>query len=310
MVTQAQAAAFLVDRFGPDVAEIAPIGKGEWSRAYAFRAGDDELVTRFGQHVEDFHKDRLAVRYASPNLPIPRVIEVGEAFDGHYAVSERVPGGFIDDLSLEELRATVPSVMAALDAMRDADISETTGYGGWGVGGDAPFPSWRAFLLDGGTDGEGGRVAGWRQLLADSRVGVDAYDEATACLAELVDACPEERYLIHSDLLHVNVLVQGARICGIVDWGCAMYGDFFYDLAWLDFWSNWYPAWEGIDWVTEAERHYQDTGIVVPGMAERLRAYRVHIGLDNIRYSASKGRWDQAADVSTRVLAIARGQGS
>jgi len=30
-----------------------------------------------------------------------------------------------------------------------------------------------------------------------------------------------------------RLLVDGGRISTVVDWQCAMYGDFLYDLAWL-----------------------------------------------------------------------------
>ena len=52
----------------------------------------------------------------------------------------------------------------------------------------------------------------------------------------------QERHLIHSDLLNYNVLVADGRISAVIDWGCAMYGDFLYDLAWFEFWAPWYAG--------------------------------------------------------------------
>ena len=38
------------------------------------------------------------------------------------------------------------------------------------------------------------------------------------------------------------MLVDGGRITAVLDWGCSLYGDFLYELAWMQFWLPWYPA--------------------------------------------------------------------
>jgi hypothetical protein len=127
-VTQAEA--FLVSRFGLGVRGVTRIGYGEWSRAYAFRSGGFDYVARFGAFGEDFEKDRWAAQYGSHALPIPAVTEIGEAFGGFYAISERAFGDFIDDLNGARMQATLPSLFAALDAAREVDLTNSVGYGG------------------------------------------------------------------------------------------------------------------------------------------------------------------------------------
>jgi hygromycin-B 4-O-kinase len=305
-VSQSQAKTFLRGRFGPGVVDVAPLGRGEWSRAFSFRNGGAEYVVRFGGYVEDFAKDRIAAGYASGDLPIPAVIEIGEAFEGYYAVSERAHGGYIDELDGAEMRATMPSLFAALDAMRRVDLEGTTGYGLWDAEGVGTFPSWREALLGIGLDQPGDRGYGWRAGLAASRTGTGPFDEALGHLAALLDFCPEERHLIHSDLLHFNVLVAGNRITAVVDWGCGLYGDFLYDIAWFAFWSDWFPAWKGIDFREEARRHFSAIGLEVSHFEERLRCYQIHIGLDSQRYNAFKGRWEEGETVARKTLAVAR----
>ena len=58
---------------------------GEWSQAF----GTSDRVVRFGRHREDFLKDQLLAHYAGPRLPIPKVFEIGRAFDLDYCISER-----------------------------------------------------------------------------------------------------------------------------------------------------------------------------------------------------------------------------
>lgn len=130
---------------------------------------------------------------------------------------------------------------------------------------------------------------------------------AFAHLGHLVDAVPETRHLVHSDVLNHNILVAGHRVTAMLDWGNAMAGDFLYDIALFCFWAPWYPAWDGIDFREEAARHYGSLGLDLPCYEDRLRCYEVHIGLDHLVYNAYMGRWDELARVAEHTLAITRG---
>jgi hygromycin-B 4-O-kinase len=301
-----QAEAFLTARYGARIDELQLIGQGEWSRAYAFRRDGAGYVVRFGAFHEDFAKDCLAAAFSSPALPIPKVVELGEAFGGFYAISERVFGMFLDDLGEAEMRQLLPSLFDALDAARLADLSASSGYGLWHADGVGQSPSWRAWLLGVADDSPPKRTYGWRARLADSQTGDRPYVEALGAMTALVPKCPEIRHLVHADLLHNNVLVSAGRITGVLDWGCSIYGDFLYDLAWLSFWSSWYSAWRQIDFVQEARSHYASIGLDVPDFAERLRCYELHIGLDGQAYSAFMGRWDELEATAQRTVALAR----
>jgi len=301
-----RAEAFLVSRFGGAASDVAPLGMGVWSKAFAFRREGRDYVIRFGEDREGLLKDRLAARYAGPALPIPRVLEIGTALGGTYAISERLFGGYIDDLDETQMRALLPSLLAALDAMRLADLSGTAGYGGWGADGVAPHLSWQAALLDVASDRPTDRIHGWRERLAGSKGGVEPFDEAYKRLQALSNLVPDNRHLIHSDLLHYNVLVEADRITGVLDWGCGMYGDFLYDLAWLCFWQPWYPAWWRIDFHEEAVRHYASIGLDVPRFEERLRCCQIHIGLAGQAYMAYAGDWANLEDTAQRTLHAAR----
>jgi hygromycin-B 4-O-kinase len=179
---------FLERRFGRDVGNVSLVGQqGEWSEAYAFDCAGIGYIARFSALLEDFAKDRLAARYASRDLPIPRVAEVGEAFGGYYAISERASGGYIDVIDEAQMRTMLPSLFAALDAARLADLSEFAGYGTWGADGIAPHPTWRAALLHAANDPPTERTHGWREKLAGSPTGAGPFEEAFEALRALVD---------------------------------------------------------------------------------------------------------------------------
>ncbi len=282
---------------GWEPSSLKPLAGGEWSRAYAFRDGDRDLVVRAGAYVEDFQKDRFAMRFASSDLPVPPVLEIGELPEGgYYAVSERVTAGsWLEDLKGAALDDALPAIGRMLAAMRAADTSGTTGYGSWDPAGNAPSRSWGDALLEVGND-PGDRLPGWRARLEDSPTGARPYDDAFAALARLAPDAPDERCPIHADLLHRNVIIAGPRIAGVFDWGCAMYGDGVYDLAWLDFWSPWHPGWAAVDVL--------EVGKGIPDLERRIVTCGLHIGLANMAYQSFTERWDDLSATARRTLGL------
>ena len=109
-----QARVFLTSHLGVEPTEVVRIGEGAWSRCFGFGCDNKDLVIRFGSYVGDFQKDQLAYTYATPDLPIPEVLEIGQAFDGYYAISTRVYGVPLESLSERQWLATVPAVVAGL----------------------------------------------------------------------------------------------------------------------------------------------------------------------------------------------------
>jgi hygromycin-B 4-O-kinase len=184
------------------------LGAGEWSRAYTFVLDGREAVIRFGDHVEDFCKDQVMAMHSCAALPVPEVLEIGAAGDGYFAVPERAHGGLLDALDGDGMRAALPGVLAALDALRAIDTSGTEGYGMWAPDGTGPAASWVQALL--AISQETARVPGWRAALTASPVGTRPFDLCYARLRELAEGLPDKRYVVHGDMVNHNVLVQPA----------------------------------------------------------------------------------------------------
>src|SRR4051794_14127843 len=81
--------AFLSGVHGRGVADIEELPSGFWSSAYAYRFDDRELVLRLGADRAGYDSDRQAMAYNAPDLPVPEVIDIGDAFGGSYAISAR-----------------------------------------------------------------------------------------------------------------------------------------------------------------------------------------------------------------------------
>jgi hygromycin-B 4-O-kinase len=297
-----EAVRFVIDRYGDRATKPEPIGAGQWSRAYAFSLDGRQVVIRFGAHREDFAKDARMGDAGLSDLPVPRMLEIGETGWGHFALSERAHGEFLDAIDGPEMRALLPRLLATLDAIRGVDVSGSSGFGGWSSDGRGPFGSWAEALLSINDDRP--RIGNWRRELARSSIGDRSFKLAYAMLRELADDLPNRRQMIHGDLLNHNVLVARDRITAVFDWGNAMYGDALYEAAWLIYWWPWFAKWAAIDIRASLMRHWQQQGAVPRDLEKRLLAYQLFIGLDHLAYNASLHRWADLAWNDRRVLAL------
>jgi hygromycin-B 4-O-kinase len=306
-IDRMQVQAFLASHFDHASSHVVRIGEGAWSQCFGFRSGDQELVIRFGQHVDDFRKDQLASTYRTPDLLIPEVLDIGQAFDGYYAISTRVQGVPLESLNATQWRAIVPSLAAALEAMRTADVSATAGFGSWDGVGDAPHARWSDHLLTVRDDTPDRRTHGWRARLAAfpqaDAVFTWGFDRLKRVANDSVPRC-----LIHGDLINRNVLVNESNITGVFDWGCACYGDHLYDLAWFEFWAPWFPSLN-IDLLrSELERRWRAVGYVPHQRDERLMACYLHIGLDHLAYNAHLGDISALSATAERMQTLVSGR--
>ena len=280
-----EVAAFLATRHGGEpVRDLEALSGGFWSSAFAYRAGDGrELVARFGNLLDGFEADRAAMAYASSELPVPDVLEIGTAFDGSYAISVRSHGRFLEDVRPDEADVAGPTIVALLGALHAVPADDA------GVAHDA----WRRFLLDGLVDDPSRTVHGWRRRLADDPDLDRLFRACQARVHDLSEACPERRDVVHGDLLHRNVLVSedASRVNAVFSWKCSVRGDFLFDTAWCTFWSHLHPGIAAADvWrrVTSSGWAAADPGGLVDARA-RHHCYELHIGASHLGWLAWTG---------------------
>jgi hygromycin-B 4-O-kinase len=298
------AARFLAERYGPGAGNVAELGGGDWSRAFSFRLDHRDLVARFGRHLEDFQRDQKAMAFARPKLPVPTVLEVGEALGGFYAISERHFGVFLETLDERQWRNLMPALLRGLDALRE--IQPPGSGANWASEGVSAPLSWRQWLVASLEDHPGERVSGWRAGLKEAPEIEDVFVSGERALRSLLGACPETRHLLHRDLLNRNVLVadDASRLAAVFDWGCSTAGDFLYEVAWLTFWAPWYPALEALNFRRVIADHYEAIGLEVENFDQRLACYAIQIGLEHIAYAAFTGREADLHAVARRTLQI------
>jgi hygromycin-B 4-O-kinase len=245
----------------------------------------------------------MAYNYATPDLPIPKLRDIGPAFAGYFAVSERVHGVPLESLGVAQWTAVVPTLVSALEAMRLTDLSATVGFGGWESEGKAPHASWSDHLLTVSDDAPTQRTHGWRDRLAASPQAEALFRWGFDLLQSLA-VHSVSRCLVHGDLLNGNALVQESRISGIFDWGCSLYGDHLYDLAWFEFWAPWHPGLNVAYLRSELERRWREVGYAPTDKEARLMACYLHIGLDHLAYNAYRGDRSALAATAKRLRTL------
>src|SRR5262249_10852686 len=130
-------------------------------------------------------------------------------------------------------QAVLSAALDTLDAIGQADLGASRGFGVWDADGQGQAASWREHLADVIENRTEGFYQDWHALFRSSFLERELYEALYRRMLELAACCPEERSLIHNDYHFDNVLTDGERITGVIDWGNACYGDRLYDAAWV-----------------------------------------------------------------------------
>jgi hygromycin-B 4-O-kinase len=296
---------FLQEKFNQDAAELTLLSGGDWSQAYSFVHQHKKYVLRWCHSSETFEKDTVAGSLSCEAMPVPKVIASGVKFDTHFAITEFAQGKFINTLNADELTNVLPALFNLFDALRTANITNTTGYGGWDKDGIGSQKGWKEYLLGvKGDDDKERFTSGWYAHLAKTTIGTQSFDRLYSRFETLVEKCPEVRELIHSDLLNYNLLVSDTKISGVIDWQCSLYGDALYDVAWFIFYEPWFPEFATVQLGQKLMAHFETVTANNSNLKARLLCYQLHIGLDSIIYNTFKKDWKAVQEVADHTLRI------
>ncbi len=302
-VAEQDALALLREHFTAPIEGLSMVPGGQVAQIYAFSVNSDEYILRFAPHMgANLEKELsihrlLATSLGSSLVPIPPVLHVGRLGTLHFAISRRMQGTPLSELPPPESAATIPELLETLDAIHAVDVRATAGSGLFGDDGTGLFPSWRASLAaihveEPAADSSGKR----RSVFETTFLERDLWDTIYARMIHLLDFCPEDRYLVHGDYGFDNVLAADGRITAVLDWVNAQYGDFLYDVAWLDFWPS------GLDLRDLCAAHYAERGITPPNYAERILCYQCAIALNTLPFFAKRRNEDVYRWVRQRIL--------
>lgn len=278
---------FLQKEFGESITLLKPVGGGEYSCAFVFNAKDEKYIIRVNKTAKSYRKDRYAYNnFHSNTIPIPKIIRIGRFNKRlYFTISERAEGKLLDDFTIKELNKLLPQIVNVLDAIHSTKISgKNRKAGDLNTRGIGTFDSWKEYIL-----------------AKRNRTGMEKefFGEIEAKIASLIKYCPgEKQYLVHGDYGFNNVLSDGKKITGVIDWGESKYGDFLYDVAWLDFWSH------NIKYAKKFKIHYQRVGTKIPNYEERIACYKLFLGLSSFNFFTNSGQKHNASWVKKHTESI------
>jgi aminoglycoside phosphotransferase (APT) family kinase protein len=280
--------AFLRAHHGEEPADLELLGGGFWSVAFGYRIGGDELVLRINDDPHGFRADQAAMAYATPTLPVPEVLTIGEGLGRWFAISRRHRGRFLESVGPADASVLGPTLAGLLTSLRAVpDAGEVT-------------PGWREWLLEGLTDRAEHPTAGWRRTIEADPATDRVFRTAERRIGDLLDACPDRRQLVHGDLLHANVLVAPAAdaVRAVFSWKCSTRGDALYDLAWCTFWGRWHPGIAALDLWDRVVPHLPSDESVDAEV--RHHGYELQIGASHLGWYAATDDRDNLAQ--TRLV--------
>jgi hygromycin-B 4-O-kinase len=302
-ISSSETEQFLQAKYGSGIADVKQVGEGGWSLAFAFVRKGARNVIRWSDVADNFERDAVAARFKSDGLPVPPITSIGRGLNTFFAISPFVGGTYLEALSSAELEKTLPSLLKMFRALRALDLSGTTGFGFWSKDGKGSHDSWKAFLRDDKNESEGSLIQGWKAHLEASSMGMDAYHELWRTFVPLVERCPDERSLVHADLLNRNVLTGSGTITAVLDWGSSFYGDSLYDVAWFTFYEPWYPHFQDVHVSQRLLEDFQaDPHTNTADVDARLICYQLDIGIGSIAYNAFKKDWKNAQEAASYTL--------
>lgn len=264
-VTDAELRTFLEDLYRCKI-EVQSLAEGMESRACAFELNGEAFILRVAASSPGFAKDLLAYeRFRSELVPVPEVLAVGEF--GHrldYCISRRLPGVTLQDAPEGVVHRTLDATVDVMKAIWGTDIPFTSGFGIFDPSGKAPDPTWLSHLEHIAKEyGDAMRAV----------VGEAAATRVLDAFLELSRTCPEEHCLFHRDFGANNVLTDGHRITGVLDWDAASCGDPLWDIGTAVFWATWLPCFGALG--PHCRRRLGD----LPHYRERVLCYALATGL-------------------------------
>lgn len=289
---------FLKSKYGSRDYGVQQLGAGVWSYAYLFEHDGVKKVIRWGDVPDNFERDAFAAQFNAPGLPIPPILEICEYSDKFYAISPYVSGGFLEQLLPQYLATTLPSILRMLRKLRSTEIPNSRGFGFFDRQGVGSHNSWKEFLLDDKNESKGSLMHGWKEIMHASEMGMSAYENLWNKFRSLIDFCPEDRRLVHSDTVNRNVLAENGEITAVLDWGSAFIGDPLYDIAWIKFCEPWTPYFKSAHVVQALMDDYRaDPSANTKNIDERMQCYLLNIGAGSLTYNAYRGDWKVAKQI-------------
>jgi hygromycin-B 4-O-kinase len=264
-----------------------------FSQAFAFQLDAQECIIRFNRYEEDFQKDAFASCHFSSELPIPKMI-LCVPFNQDYfcAITERCKGQTLMCLGESSIETVLPSLFDSLHTLHSIDTSQYSGWGLTDADGHGRFASWVEYLRSFYNQ----KFAfTWEDLFDRTCMERTIHERYTSVMEEYLPYCTTNKYWVHGDFGYDNVMSDSRRITGVLDWAELRLGDFVYDIAYLEFWT------QDVPYKTQWQVWAASKGLEVDSFERRVQCYLAHIGLASLAIASIRNDLDDYNKVKARM---------
>lgn len=223
---------------GLDVEAVEELVGGASNLAFGVRStsGHDFVARAMTGSTDRYLGEANVMDRLRPiGVPSPEVITIATQGDYAVMVARRCPGHRLadvaGDLSDSELQRVATDCGHLLATIHSTAVE---GFGNLDAAGRGRWPSFDNWFID-------DMVHQASELLADSTnrrviVNLGSVLRTLEASREALGSCPSR--LAHGDFSPMNLLVEGPRVTGLVDWESAKSGPPALDFGWWDWFSS------------------------------------------------------------------------
>ena len=303
---------FLKKDFGVNIKNIEILKGGEISQAFSFDNESESYVIKIRNVKKRFRKFNPFVKEKTiseilstrnPLIPIPENVVYGTFKETKkekfiYSIVKKVKGDFVHLFPQEKFNSVDCNLIDLLYLIHTTDIADTRGFGNWEEWKNARYKSMQEHILE-GLERE--------KIYTNERFStgifeIELYNEGSDKIRELLKFCSSYRFLVHADYGYDNVLADSeGNITAVFDWEHSIFGDFVYDIAWLDFWGFreedtysklYYEKYKGSD-LLDFENY-----------EERLLCYKIYVGMSAAGFFSETNQEDKYLEAKQRLLSL------
>jgi hygromycin-B 4-O-kinase len=303
---------FLRKNFSEDIRDVVILKGGEISQAFSFQDGITEYVIKVRKlrkrlRIQDpFRKEMIIadiLKEQGFTFPVPRTVQYGilkedKAEKFVYTIVEKASGKPVHLFPTEEAKAVDDVLIDYLHQIHLVDVSKTYGYGKWQDWSKASFSSMKEHLLD---LIEKQKIYTNRQY-STGIYEIDLYEQGRRKILEFCEFCSPKRYLVHADYGYDNVLAdEEGNINAIFDWEHSLFGDFVYDIAWIDFWcfrpKNTYSE-------LYYKKYKDSRNLDFDNYDKRLQCYKLFIGMTAAGFFSESNQKDKYLESKKLIIEL------
>jgi hygromycin-B 4-O-kinase len=296
-----QAEEILKEVFDESVTQVSSIEMGQLSKVFSFMAKDKCYVVHFRNNEESFIKADYMYKAHGDKLLIPQVVKTGKIDEIFFSISDKIKGKPISSYSASEQNIIINDVAKHFTNMSHIDIESSKGFGLIFPNGLASYKSWGEVLAGFFREDQEGFYKDWTKLYKQSFLEKSLFQEGYLAMMELSKYSPGKPYLVHGDFHLWNMLSDGNRVTGLVDWELAMYGDFMFDLGVLHLWTP------HLDFPQKVRNLWLEVGSDIIYFEERLRCHMLFKAIDGLRFYAKQEAKPSYDYIREKVVTLLNG---